>query len=446
MKWFLTLFLAVFILLPGISQAQQVTDGNLKSCIASAAGRSFDSLSDKDLAEITVLECPEKDIFSIAGIENLANLVELNLNDNWIKDVRPLAALTGLDHLEIYKNQVTDITPLKGLTRLEYLDATGNSISDVSVLLNLGGLTRLFLNGNSITDIQALAGLKSIKKLFLGYNQIRDIRSLAKLAELKILDLNSNRVDDIFALRKLVNLQRLTLDNNLVSNIRPLIGLPNLSHVSLLNNCIKNVGALAEVKSVTGMGYQHDLCSSPNLVKKTITNEWLDQQIERQCINFDGESDHSRNDYSLKVDYYYYPYGIYYNYYVRDNTGKLVRTKVCGLPWNSNIKDFLFNLEKTDSAEDNFELLQYREFHIYVKDRRVKGYSVNNRRKVGGKFIILDNISEMFGIHYSFKKQRSGSMSAEGDGHVVRIVDMGEKYSLQFFEPGFYTEEISKGK
>jgi Leucine-rich repeat (LRR) protein len=508
MKRFLTLFLALFILLPGNSLAQQITDGNLKDCIAAAAGKSFDSLSGRELLEITVLECPEKDIASISGIENLANLVELSLNDNRIADISPLAGLdrltklnlwhnrivdisplaglkqlkelylwenqiedirplakldmleelllgdnriidigplaglTRLDYLEIFNNRITDITPLKGLTRLEYLDGSGNSINDVSALLKLGGLTRLVLEGNSITDIKGLEGLKSVRSLSLGYNRINDISSMAKLNELKVVDLSANSIEDITALSNLVNLRRITLDNNLVGNINPLGGLPNLNHVSLLNNCIKDIGAFAQPGIIAGMEYQHDLCSSPNLFRKVITQEWLSEQTGKQCVDYDGE-----NDYSLKGDYEYYPDGIYYNYYIRDTRGTVVRKTACRLPWNSNINDFIMNLEKVDRDEDSFEVLQYRKNHIYVNDGRVKGYSVNNQSKVGGEYSILSDIAELFRVRYSLKKIRSGSydvLVGKGEGHVIRIVDTGEKYSLQFFEPDFYTEEIAK--
>ena len=510
MKRFLTLLLAVIVLLPGVIQAQQVTDVNLQNCIGAAAGTSFDSLSASDLSAITILNCQQKGIASISGIENLVNLVELGLNDNRIKDISPLAGLdrltklnlwhnrivdispldglkqlqelylwgneikdirplaklnmleelllgdnqiadlgplarlARLEWLEIFNNRVTDITPLKGLTRLEYLDASGNSINDVSALLKLGGLTRLHLTGNSLTDIKPLAGLKSVRTLFLGYNRISDISALANLAELKILDLSANSIDNIAPLRNLTNLKRLTLDNNLVDNINPLGGLPNLNHVSLLNNCINNIGSFAQPGIIAGMEYQHDLCSSPNLFRKVITQEWLSEQTGKPCVDYDGE-----NDYSLKGDYEYYPDGIYYKYYIRDTRGTVVRKTACRLPWNSNINDFIMNLEKVDRDEDSFEVLQYRKNHIYVNDGRVKGYSVNNQSKVGGEYSILSDIAELFRVRYSLKKIRSGSydvLVGKGEGHVIRIVDTGEKYSLQFFEPDFYTEEISKGQ
>ena len=111
MKKILTLIWAVFILFPGLSQAQQVTDANLQNCIAAAAGGSFDSLSDRDFLDITMLDCPNKDIASISGIENLANLVELGLNDNRIKDISPLAGLDRLTKLYLWHNRIADISP-----------------------------------------------------------------------------------------------------------------------------------------------------------------------------------------------------------------------------------------------------------------------------------------------------------------------------------------------
>jgi hypothetical protein len=466
----------------------QISDVNLQNCIAAAAGTSFDSLSASDLSAITILNCEQKGIASISGIQNLANLVELSLNDNRIADISPLAGLkqlkelylwenqiedirplaklnmleelllgdnriidigplaglTRLDHLEINNNRITDITPLKGLTRLRFLDGSGNSIRDINALLNLEEITQLSLNDNSITDIKGLAGLKSVRRLFLRYNRINDISSMAKLNELRNVDLSANSIEDITALRNLINLKRLRLDNNLVDNINPLAGLPNLNYISMLNNCIKNIGSFAEPGIIAGMEYQHDLCGSPNLFRKVITQEWLSEQTGKQCVDYDGE-----NDYSLKGDYEYYPDGIYYNYYIRDTRGTVVRKTACRLPWNSSINDFLITLDKADSQPGSYEVLRFKNDHIYVKDGRVKGFSVNNQRKLEGQYSILDDIAGLFGVRYSLQKSSSGKdeiLIGEGDGHVIRIVDTGEKYSLQFFEPGFYAAAILKQK
>jgi hypothetical protein len=506
MKRFLTLLLAVIVLLPGLSQAQQVSDVNLQNCIAAAAGTSFDSLSASDLSAITILSCQEKDIASISGIENLVNLVELSLNenriadispltgldrltklylwhnriadisplaglkqlqelylsgneiedirplakldmleelllgDNRIADIGPLAGLTRLDYLEINNNQIADVAPLKGLTRLEYLDASGNSISDASALNKLGGLTRLHLTGNSLTDIKPLAGLKLVRTLFLGYNRISDISALANLAELKILDLSANSIDNIAPLRNLINLKRLTLDNNLVDNINPLDGLPNLAHVSLFNNCINNIGSFAQPGIIAGMEYQHDLCSSPNLVRKIIDQGWLNEQVGRQCIAY-GEK-----DYSVRNEYVYFSDGIYYLYFPRNELGEFKKNIVCRLPWNSTFDDFLLPVEKTEKTEKNYKIYRYgNNDRIFVQDGRVKGHSKIWRGSLKYKSGI-EEIMEIFPVRYDIDKNIINgreTLLARKEDHVIQEIIGDGTHTLQFFESGFYTAEIS---
>jgi Leucine-rich repeat (LRR) protein len=506
MKRFLIFILALFILLPGLSKAGQITDVNLQTCIATAAGRSFGSLSDRDLLEITELECAEKDIASIAGIAKLANLVELNLNDNRIADISPLAGLdrltilylwhnriadisplaglkqlkelylesneienisplaklnmleelllgdnriinigplaglTRLDYLEIYNNQIADVTPLKGLTRLEYLDASGNSISDASALSKLGGLTRLNLTGNSLTDIKPLAGLKSVRRLFLGYNRIRDISALANLAELKILYLSANSIDNIAPLRNLINLKRLTLDNNLVSDISTLEDLPNLAHVSLFNNCINNIRFFAQPGIIAGMEYQHDLCSSPNLVRKIIDQSWLNEQVGRQCIAY-GEK-----DYSVRNEYVYFSDGIYYLYFPRNELGEFKKNIVCRLPWDSTFEDFLLPVEKTEKTGKNFEIYRYgNNDRIFVQDGRIKGHSQiwhgSLKYKTG-----IEEIMEIFPVTYDIDKNINNgreTLLARKEDYVIQEIIGDGTHTLQFFESGFYAAEIS---
>ena len=508
MKRFLTLLLAVIVLLPGLIQAEQISDVNLQTCIAAAAGNSYDSLSDKELQEITVLKCPAKDIASVEGMENLVNLVELDLNDNRVEDIRQLSGLKGLIKLElehnrivdispvadlrqlrelfltgnqikeigslaklslleflllggnqivdlgqlvgltnitnlyIFNNRITDIKALKGLKRLEYLDGSGNSIDDVSVLSELSGLARLHLNGNSIVDIEGLAGLKSLKTLFLSNNMINNINPLANLAGLRIVDLSANNVDDISALRNLNNLKRLTLDNNLVSNISSLEDLPNLAHVSLLNNCVNEPAKIAHVKSVTGMEYQHDLCSSPNLVKRTITREWLDEQIGRQCEDYVQDS--------AKATHYDYDYcsdGLYYRIFIRNRDSDSLKRLVCHLPWDSDFGEFLRALETDADTTGSYRTYKYgNNVILYVQGDRIKGQSKKTRVSAGYEYE-LEAYMDIFKVRYEVERSELNGMevlTARKNDHVVREIVGDEFHTLQFFEPGFYATEISK--
>jgi len=508
MKRFLTLLLAVIVLLPGLSQAEQITDVNLQNCIGAAAGTSFDSLSASDLSAITILNCEQKGIASISGIQNLANLVELSLNDNriadisplagldrltilylWhnriadisplaglkqlkelylesneiedirplaklnmleelllgnnrISDLGPLAGLTRLDYLEIFNNRITDITPLKGLTRLEFLAGSDNSIRDINALLNLEEITQLSLNDNSITDIKPLAGLKSVKRLFLGYNRISDIRALANLAELTSLDLSANSIDNIAPLRNLINLKSLTLDNNLLDNINPLGGLPNLAHVSLLNNCINNIGFFAEPGIIAGMEYQHDLCSSPNLFRKVITQEWLDEQIGRQCEDYVQDSAKATH-----YDYNYCSDGLYYRIFIRNRDSDSLKRLVCHLPWDSDLGEFLRALETDADTTGSYRTYKYgNNVILYVQGDRIKGQSKKTRVSAGYEYE-LEAYMDIFKVRYEVERSELNGMevlTARKNDHVVREIVGDEFHTLQFFEPGFYATEISK--
>ena len=508
MKRFLTLFLAVIVLLPGLSQAEQITDVNLQNCIGAAAGTSFDSLSASDLSAITILNCEEKGIASISGIENLANLVELRLNDNRIADISPLAGLdrlillylwhnriadisplaglkqlkelylesneiedirplaklnmleelllgdnriidigplaglTMLDYLEIFNNRITDITPLKGLTRLEFLDASGNSISDINALSKLGGLTRLSLDDNSITDIKGLAGLKSVRGLSLGHNRIIDISSMAKLNELRVVALSANSIENIAPLRNLINLKSLTLDNNLVNDVSPLAGLPNLAHVSLLNNCINNIGFFAEPGIIAGMEYQHDLCSSPNLFRKVITQEWLDEQIGRQCEDYVQDSAKATH-----YDYNYCSEGLYYGIYIRNRDSDSLKRLVCHLPWDSDLGEFLRALETDADTTGSYRTYKYgNNVILYVQGDRIKGQSKKTRVSAGYEYE-LEAYMDIFKVRYEVERSELNGMevlTARKNDHVVREIVGDEFHTLQFFEPGFYATEISK--
>jgi Leucine-rich repeat (LRR) protein len=395
-----------------------------------------------ELVQLELLVFDNNQVNDLSPLKGLTRLLWLDFPNNPSGDLSSIANLRSLEYLDASENYISDISMLKNLKELDHLYLQNNEISDISVLVNFKKLLRIGLQKNNIRDIKPLAGLKSIKEIKLNDNQISDISPIANLDKLKYLDVSGNRISEIKALTKLKELSSLFLQNNDIYDISPLAGLAKLETVSLLNNCIRNIGPIAGVKSVTAMEYQHDFCNSPNLLKRIVTKEWLNEQISKQCVDYDG-----KNDYSLKSDYKYHSDGIYYGYYVRNNLGRYVQAKTCRLPWNSSIKDFLITLEKTDSPSENYEVLKHREFHIYVKDGRVKGYSVNNNTKVGTAYTFLDHIYEQFGVRYSLRKTREGRydiLTAKVDGYVIRIVDMGEKYSVQFFEPGFYAAEISK--
>jgi Leucine-rich repeat (LRR) protein len=278
--------------------------------------------------------------------------------------------------------------------------------------------------------------------LSLGYNRISDISALANLAELKILYLSANSLDNIAPLRNLINLKRLTLDNNLVDNINPLGGLPNLAHVSLLNNCINNFRSFAEPGIIAGMEYQHDLCSSPNLFRKVITQEWLDEQIGRQCEDYVQDSAKATH-----YDYNYCSDGLYYGIFIRNRDSDSFKRLVCHLPWDSDLGEFLRALETDADTTGSYRTYKYgNNVILYVQGDRIKCQSKKTRVS-GGYEYELEAYMDIFKVRYEVERSELNGMevlTARKNDHVVREIVGDEFHTLQFFEPGFYATEISK--
>ncbi|MCL1991190.1 MAG: leucine-rich repeat domain-containing protein [Defluviitaleaceae bacterium] len=150
-------------------------DALLARFIAEALNLSVDSyISLTDLETITFLHAEswlDESIASIQGIEHLSNIEVLELGHNQITDLSPLAGLTHLQHLQLFDNLITHLEPLSGLTNLTTLNLRDNQITDLSPLSQLTNLTYLDLSENQITDSQVLGAL-NIQAINLRYQMI----------------------------------------------------------------------------------------------------------------------------------------------------------------------------------------------------------------------------------------------------------------------------------
>lgn len=212
------------------------------------------SINDEDLMQIgkltnlVYLNLNTNYIRDITPLSNLTNLTFLNLEGNHISDITPLANLSNLTDLYLgYNNQISDLTPLEGLTNLISLSVYTNKISDITPLAGLTNLKELILQNNHISDITPLVELTNLTDLDLSDNYISDISSLARLTDLKTLNLGFNRqLSNLTPLEELTNLVELcllTISNDII-DITPLTGLTNLTYLDIGNNDIDQIGLL----------------------------------------------------------------------------------------------------------------------------------------------------------------------------------------------------------
>lgn len=108
---------------PGVAARNAVTrDAGLQACLDQALERNEET----DPARLTLLACPGAGVETLAGIEALTSLEQLELGDNAISDLGPLVGLKNLRVLGLRDNRIGDIRVLDVLPILRFLSLEGN--------------------------------------------------------------------------------------------------------------------------------------------------------------------------------------------------------------------------------------------------------------------------------------------------------------------------------
>ena len=269
-----------------VSEPVTIPDANLRAVIADSLGKAIGvPITQAEMASLTRLEAPDKNIRDLTGLEFATGLTSLHLgpesrfsidNSNDISDLSSLSGLTNLTYLNLIGNNITDVSALTGLANLERLHLHNNGIGDVSALSGLTNLTLLDLGGNTIedvsplsgltrltylnlganywlSDLRPLSGLTNLRDLYLFDNDITDVSPLSGLANLTNLHLRGNHIEDVSPLSRLTNLRELRLIYNDITNVSPLSGLTNLTLLHLNNNQISDVSALSGLTNLTNL-------------------------------------------------------------------------------------------------------------------------------------------------------------------------------------------------
>ena len=241
-------------------------DTGLEAAVREALGEPQGPLRSSQVKKIRVLEAGGRDIRSLEGIENLANLKVLDLVDNRVECVRPLRHLTKLEELSLRNNGITDLAPLgfdalAELPRLKHLslrhnvvrfdDAPQVRLSDISLLGEFTGLASLELRDNHIEDIQPLASLVHLETLDISQNPLQggDLSPLKGLTRLRFLNLRETGARDLAPLETLRELRYLNLHSN--ENIQSIKPLENLTGLEAL--ILRNVPVGGEMEALAGL-------------------------------------------------------------------------------------------------------------------------------------------------------------------------------------------------
>ena len=236
-----------------------IPDTNLRVVIADSLGKASDApITQAEMASLTRLAAPNKNIRDLTGLEFATNLTVLDLG----------GAFVGGEWVN--SNEISNLSPLSNLTSLERLYLDNNSISDVTPLSNLIRLIRLYLDSNNISNVTPLSNLTSLERLVLGNNSISNLTPLSNLTSLEWLGLDNNSISNLTPLSNLTSLEWLLLNNNSISDLAPLVantGLGSGDKVDVSNNPLSATSINIHIPALQSRGVEVDISASKPTVK-----------------------------------------------------------------------------------------------------------------------------------------------------------------------------------
>ncbi len=236
-----------------------IPDTNLRAVIADSLDKASDApITQAEMATLTRLAAPNKNIRDLTGLEFATNLTALDLG----------GAFVGGEWVN--SNEISNLSPLSNLTSLERLYLDNNSISDVTPLSNLIRLIRLYLDSNNISNVTPLSNLTSLERLVLGNNSISNVTPLSNLTSLEWLGLDNNSISNVTPLSNLTSLEWLLLNNNSISDLAPLVantGLGSGDKVDVNNNPLSATSINIHIPALQSRGVEVDFSASKPTVK-----------------------------------------------------------------------------------------------------------------------------------------------------------------------------------
>ncbi|CAL6041124.1 Conserved_hypothetical protein [Hexamita inflata] len=291
-----------------------------------ASNKNLLSFSQEFVQNTTKFTSDCREIEHIYLISFLANLIDLDLQDNNISDISSIIKLKNLKKLYLGRNKIGDISALQSLTDLIFLDLFSNKLTsytlalpdlveltlscnkleDKSGLQHSSKLQRLNLNKTETTDLRTIpTQLFGLKELTLQQNNLIEIVYLSNFVDLQYLDLSYNpqlqnigplqfctqltklcifttSISDIWPLQFLKNLKILSMANTKVVDLHPLQYLFQLQYISVYHTCIIDVSPLAKLTLLESVEFRFNKITNADTLqhhKNFSEYDFSDQEV-----------------------------------------------------------------------------------------------------------------------------------------------------------------------
>lgn len=251
-----------------------VINSIIESEVRKQLGKESGELCEEDLLRVTELKLNNMGLEEISDLAKFHNLVNLELQDNWLTDLSPLRSLIQLERLIAgndpflpedkkpeRKNMFSSLEFMAGLENLRDISFVDCGISDIRPLQSLSKLENVWLYVSEIRDISPLRGLKNLNKVFFYHSRLREIDVFKELPHIKGIAINENQVSDLTSISDCVDMTYLDAHTNQIQDITPLNRLVKLTYLTLAENDIRDISALEAMQDLRHL----TLSSNPNL-------------------------------------------------------------------------------------------------------------------------------------------------------------------------------------
>jgi len=219
-----------------------IADTALAACIKDTAAAN----QWPDVGHIVSLRCNHPNgepVKSLAGIEHLVALVDVNLAFNAISDASPLAELPRLAVIDLSHNQLSDLPVFRAAGNLERLELNYNQFESLDWLntQHFTILQSLSVAHNHLTTVAELASLEALRQLNVRNNRLADVTPIFGLGGLELLDIGSNALTTLDGFSAFGEMRRLFLDGNRLSSSAGIVGMQWLEELDLSGNPLGDV-------------------------------------------------------------------------------------------------------------------------------------------------------------------------------------------------------------
>jgi internalin A len=267
------IFLALLCLVMSLNLFGQtevfIPDDNFRQCLKDSYPQAFDGdlLIVDSAKNITHIDCVQKNITSIEGIENFTTVRYLYFPYNNIQSVPDISMLKELQALQFQFNAFSSLPDISSNAKLLSLEFDYNNFTVFPDIPPNSNLTSIDFTGNKLTTIPDLSYLPNLTALKVGNNPLSSIGPVYKYMLLKTLDFGKTNLTTFPDLSQNINLEELNFSLNpqfltwpdLTANI-------NLTSIGCTSNNYKFIPSLSAYKKLKALYcYNNQLDNLPDL-------------------------------------------------------------------------------------------------------------------------------------------------------------------------------------